>query len=278
MARWLTAFLFLAGGLVVVCSVFAAEEQKSEWPDWTVVNVAHAGGIVPGYPENTLAAFRRSVSLGVDAIELDLRGTRDGEVVIIHDETVDRTTNGKGKVTDYTLQELKQLDAGGGESIPTYAEALDVVAGTGITLLLDIKISPQLDKRKVVRLTEEHGALLNVIAGVRTLEDLKQFRKLNPNIRILGFIAKPGDADDFIAGGADIIRLWPEWIQADKTIVQKIQARGKPVWTTATDSRREALEELIRSGVNGILCNYPKVMSKLLSDIEASKAHPESKK
>jgi glycerophosphoryl diester phosphodiesterase len=241
----------------------------SQWPEWEVLNIAHRGGIVPGYAENTLAAYRRAISLGVDVIEIDLRGTRDGEIIILHDETLDRTTDGTGKVTDFTLEELKQLNAGGGESIPTYAEVLDFVADTGVKLLLDIKVSPVLDKGKVVRLTESHDAELDVIVGVRNLGDLREFRRLNPNIRALGFIRSPGDIDDFVAGGIDIIRLWPEWIQADQEIVGKVQRLGKPVWTTAGDASREMLEELIRSGVNGILSDFPEVTSRVMADLEA---------
>ena len=263
--------LRLAVALRVACSVLLATASGSQWPEWTVVNVAHRGGIVPGYAENTLAGYRRAISFGVDAIEIDLRGTQDGEVIILHDETLDRTTDGTGKVTDYTLRELKQLNAGGGESIPTYAEVLDLVAGTGVKLLLDIKVSPVLDKRKVVRLTERHRAVLDVIVGVRTLDDLRQFRQLNPNIRTLGFIGRPEDIGDFIAAGVDIIRLWPEWIRADEEIVGKVQGLGKPVWTTAADAPREVLEELIRSGVNGILSDFPEVMSKLMTEIEATR-------
>ena len=146
---------------------------------------------------------------------------------------------------------------------------LELVSGTGVKLLLDIKVSPLLDKKEVVRLTEKHGAVLDVIAGVRTLDDLREFRRLNPNIRTLGYIARTEDAGDFIAQGVDIIRLWPRWIQADKEIVGRIQGLGKPVWTTASEAPREVLEELIRSGVNGILSDYPEVLSGLLSDIKA---------
>ncbi len=255
-----------AVGIGAVCFILLA--TASQWPEWTVLNIAHRGGIVPGYAENTLAAYRRAISYGVDIIEIDLRGTRDGEVIILHDETLDRTTDGTGKVTDHTLGELKQLNAGKGESIPTYAEVLELVAGTGVKLLLDIKVSPVLDKRKVVRLTESHDAVLDVIVGVRTLDDLIQFRQLNPNIRTLGFIRRPEDIDDFVAAGIDIIRLWPEWIRADQEIVGKVQGLGKPVWTTAGDAPREELEELFRSGVNGILSDFPEVTSLLMADFD----------
>lgn len=260
-----------AAGFGSVCVIILATAWGSQWPEWTVLNIAHRGGIVPGYAENTLAAYQRAISYGVDVIEIDLRGTRDGEVIILHDETLDRTTDGTGNVTDHTLGELRQLNAGGGESIPTYAEVLDLVAGTGAKLLLDIKVSPSLDKRKVVRLTESHEAVLDVIVGVRTLDDLRQFRRLNPNIRTLGFIRRPEDIDDFVAAGVDIIRLWPEWIQADQDIVRKVHGLGKPVWTTATDAPQEVLEELIRSGVNGILSDFPEVTSRVIAEFEVKR-------
>ena len=86
---------------------------------------AHRGGTA-GAPENTLRAFRSAVALGAQMVELDLRRSRDGEVVVVHDETVDRTTNGTGTVADQTLAELQQWDAGQGEQIPTLQQALEV--------------------------------------------------------------------------------------------------------------------------------------------------------
>ena len=107
-------------------------------PSEKVLFIAHRGGIMPGYPENTLAAFRQAIKLGAGVIEIDLRGSKDGEIVIMHDETVDRTTNGHGRVAEHTLAELLQLDAGQGESIPTFAQVLELVQGTDAQLLTDI--------------------------------------------------------------------------------------------------------------------------------------------
>ena len=177
----------------------------AEPPEWSVVFVAHRGGIVEGLPENTLAAFRHAIESGADAIEIDLRGTKDGEIVIMHDETVDRTTDGRGLVSELTFAELKMLDAGGGERVPTYEDVLQLTSGTGAILLLDIKESPALDKRQVVRLTEAHDAELNVIVGARTLEDLRTFRSLNPNLRTLGFIRGAEDVEAFVDALAQIV-------------------------------------------------------------------------
>ncbi|MBQ9083995.1 MAG: hypothetical protein IJY28_10975 [Clostridia bacterium] len=95
------------------------------------------------YPENTMAAFRAALELGTDQIETDVRVTRDGALVLIHDDTVDRTTNGHGKVCELTLAELKALDAGNGERIPTLDELMELVKDhPTITLDLELKEYP----------------------------------------------------------------------------------------------------------------------------------------
>ena len=250
--------------VVAVSEGSPSVEVDAPWPDWSVISVAHRGGIVAGNPENTLAAFRRAIETGADVIEIDLRGTKDGEVVILHDATLDRTTNGGGPVTDHTLAELKLLDAGGGERIPTYEEVLGLVSGTGVKLLLDIKVSPVLDKEKVVRLTEKYGLTLDVIVGARTLEDLNEFRRLNPNLRTLGFVKSIEKIDAFAQAGVDIIRLWDRWVEADPKLVETVHQMGRPVWATASEASRAELERLIKFGVNGILSNFPEEMALLL--------------
>jgi glycerophosphoryl diester phosphodiesterase len=227
------------------------------------VFVAHRGGIVDGFPENTLAAFKQAIAQGIDAIEIDLRATNDGEVVILHDETLERTTDGRGRVIDHTLAELRRLDAGGGQRIPTYEEVLRLVAGTRVKLLLDIKESPQLDKARVVHLTEQHGAVLDVIVGVRSIGDLREFRRLNPNLRTLGFVRSPDDIETFARAGVDIIRLWPRWIEADPGIIARVHRLGLPVWCTAGTASRSELERLIRLGVNGVLTDFPELVRVL---------------
>ena len=78
------------------------------------------------YPENTLAAFQAAMDVGADMIEFDILLSKDNIPVIIHDDTLNRTTNGKGRVATYTLAELKKLDAGNGETIPTFEELLEL--------------------------------------------------------------------------------------------------------------------------------------------------------
>lgn len=95
------------------------------------------------YPENTMEAFRAALDLGVDQLETDVRITKDGELVLIHDATVDRTTNGTGKVCEMTLAQLRELDAGNGTKIPTLKEFMELVKDhPTITLDLELKERP----------------------------------------------------------------------------------------------------------------------------------------
>jgi glycerophosphoryl diester phosphodiesterase len=265
-------------------------------PDWQVVIVAHRG-MAAGYPENTVAAYRRSISLGFSAIEVDLRGTADGHIVIMHDETVDRTTNGTGTVEQMTLAEIRSLDAGSNvdekfadERVPTYQEVLEALHGTGAKLVLDIKASATLDHERVVRLTEQYGAILDVLIGPRSITDLRDFKRLNPNLRALGLIPgpefespDPQAIEEFAGAGADIIRLWPPWIFADRDqdhgagqsqLIAHLHDLGKPVWTTADvlyadidpEHPREDLGELVRLGVNGIITDVPELLRDVLAE------------
>lgn len=129
------------------------------WPG--VIAVGHRGTVHLA-PENTLAAFRKAIELGLDLIEIDVRETRDGHLVIMHDATVDRTTNGKGRVADLTLEEIKRLDAGSwfspkfaGERVPTLEEALDLMKGRA---LADIDFTAGTPE-KLVEVLSRHGLL-----------------------------------------------------------------------------------------------------------------------
>jgi glycerophosphoryl diester phosphodiesterase len=253
-------------------------EAVDKRPKQDIVVVAHRG-LAPGLPENTLHAFRHALELCVDFIEVDLRMTRDGVPVIIHDDTVDRTTDGQGEVETFTLAELKKLDGGihsgpefAGARIPTFEETLALVIPKGGKLLLDIKSSSDLDCEKVVRLVEQHNAVKDVIVGARSVEDVKLFRSLNPDIRILGFMASARDTKKFIEAGADIIRLWPRWIRLYPPLIDQVHQFGKPVWITAGSAGREELAELITLGVNGILTDLPDVLMVLLARSRAG--HP----
>lgn len=154
-------------------------------------------GFSEAYPENTLLAFEKAIEAGADRIETDLALTKDGVVVLMHDNTVDRTTDGQGGVAAFTLEELKRLDAGSwkspefaGERVPTLAEALELTAGRA-ELNLEIKSNGR--TRSSVRATIaaaaavilEHDALDRVVFSSFDYEALLRVREHLPEARLL---------------------------------------------------------------------------------------------
>ncbi len=127
-------------------------------------------------PENTLAGIRAAIKLGADAIEIDVHLTSDGVPVLIHDETVDRTTDGHGAIAELSLRRARRLDAGDGEHIPTLREVLDEAAGR---VLIVIEIKPEGIEKEVLAVVRRAKALdwcavhsfrARVVARVRSLE------------------------------------------------------------------------------------------------------------
>src|SRR5438105_301115 len=115
--------------------VFSNAERGRVWV------IGHRGAM--GHcPENTMASFERALELGADWIELDVHLSRDSELIVIHDETLERTTNGHGLVCDHTLAELEQLDAGNGQRIPTLGEVLDWAGRMNSVVDIEIKNAP----------------------------------------------------------------------------------------------------------------------------------------
>lgn len=181
---------------------------------------AHRGGGAV-YPENTLPALREAVRLGVSMVEFDLALTRDGELVLMHDRTVDRTTNGHGRVSDFTLAQLRQLDAGAwknprfaGTRLPTFEEALAVLP-RDIWLNIDLKADGRFGTRSadvmrriattLVSVRRTHQAVLAARA-----EDAGVLRAAAPGLLICSMDRQGNWADyvrDAIARRVDFIQL-----------------------------------------------------------------------
>ena len=105
-------------------------------------------------PENTLLAFKKALKLGVDELELDILPSKDGHLMVIHDDKIDRTTNGSGYVKNLTLSELKKLNAGKGEKIPTLNEVFDLIKNKNVILNIELKKSGY--ENKVVDLIKKY--------------------------------------------------------------------------------------------------------------------------
>ena len=147
--------------------------------------IGHRGA--RGAPENTLAALRLALEQGADGVEVDVRATADGIPVLMHDAAVDHTTDGRGTVASLTLAELKRLDAGGGEQVPTLTEALALVQGSrgrprGLSLLILVEIKPPGIEEAAVAAIRQAGMAEWVIAGSFLREVVVRVRQLAPEI------------------------------------------------------------------------------------------------
>jgi glycerophosphoryl diester phosphodiesterase len=155
--------------------------------DLTLVAAHRAGGFAPGIPENSLAGIRAAGAMGVAFAEVDLRETADGEIVLMHDTTLERTTNGQGPLADQTLAELRTLrlvDAEGEiteERIPTLDEALDIAAEYGVYLELDLK---GLAAARITELVAARGLAAQTIIIVYDNDTAAPIQAIAPEIGI----------------------------------------------------------------------------------------------
>lgn len=231
-------------------------------------------GLGSGKPENTLSALQASIESGVDIIELDLRSTSDGAIVVLHDRTVDRTTDGKGPVSGFSLAALRRLTVEPGASndarpdhVPSLAEVLELSRPHKAKLLLDIKDGRRLDLAAVIREARDNHLSDRIVVGVRRLADLKAVKAINPEVTTLGFVSAQSEIDAFIAGGVDIIRLWSDWIVADPTAPARIQGKGRKVWALlgrTVPGESEALQALHErigcASVDAIITDTPGIL------------------
>jgi len=206
-------------------------------------------------PENTLRSFRRALELGVNAIEFDVRRTKDGELVVIHDNKVDRTTDGKGLVNELTLKEIKELNTEKGEKIPTLEEALDFL-DRKVKLLIELKETGFEDK--VLEVIKSKGLEDNVIIISFHEEALKRIRELSDKIET-GLIYVKHKNPIKAALSLKAQYLLPLYRFTHSTLIKKAHENGLKVivWTINT---LEEAQEYARKGVDGIASDKPDIL------------------
>jgi glycerophosphoryl diester phosphodiesterase len=234
--------------------------------------VAHRGSSADR-PENTLAGFRRAFEVGATATEMDVRTTKDQQLVLSHDADLKRTTNGTGLIADKTLAELKQLDAGSWfdpkfkhERMATLKEALKVCHGK-IDVLLDLKEQGEEYANAVVAEVRKYGEPKRTIVGVRSVEQARLFRKLLPEARQIGLIPTPEDIDAFVAAGVETIRLWPKWL-SDETLVAKVRKAGVKLHFSGATGEPDEVLPLLKHQPDSISSDNPAVLIKTLSEAQ----------
>jgi len=236
--------------------------------------IAHRGAAGHA-PENTLAAFERAVEFGAGFIETDLHLTRDGQFVAIHDGTLDRTTNGKGMVHEFTLAEIRNVDAGlwydrsyAGQRIPTLGEVLDFGRKHDVIFYLEIKYDAAwgMHHALVAELQKSQSAPRTIVISFDP-KTIAAIRSLDASLMV-GFLVDDPKIDAVKAaldGGAR--QLCPKSTLVTEKLVEQAHAAGLQV-VTWTVNQAEAMRSMIAAGVDGIMSDFPDRLRAVLEDLQ----------
>ena len=210
-------------------------------------------------PENTCLSIQKAIDLGVDQIEIDVHLTRDQHLVVIHDQTVDRTTDGWGAVSDLSLQEIKQLDAGKGEKIPTLQEVVDVIQGR---VILQIELKGLATAEPVVNLIEKNSIESDVILTSFVHDRLCKGRHLNSDIALGALWSTPPDdaCQQALEIGVEAIHIQHQNIDVD--LVREAHLHGLKVRAWNPDTVPE-IQQVIDLGVDAVGSNRPDLLVQL---------------
>ena len=222
-----------------------------------ILKIAHRGA--KAYePENTLQAFQKALDLNSDGIELDVHLSNDGHIIVIHDETIDRTTNGKGLVNAFSLSELKSFLIDGKYQIPTLNEVFDLVDKK---CLINIELKGLETPSKVVQLIEEYISEKNwnynhFIISSFDWNMLKETSNLNPNIPIGVLTEENLDTALAFAEKIKAKAIHPDFNLLNTENTKRIKEKGFLVlpWTVNTE---EDILKVKSYNVNGIISDNP---------------------
>jgi glycerophosphoryl diester phosphodiesterase len=236
-----------------------------------VVRVAHRGasGLAP---ENTLLAFERAIELGVDALELDVQLTRDGELVVIHDARLERTTSGAGWVRDHTAAQLRALDAGLEQHVPLLSEVLALAETGGVRLCVEAKGQ---DEDECLAITEAAVAVLRAadwtdraILTSFVPAALARGRALEPRLATMldpwpqdGSLSPRQICEQTLACGANSLSF--DFSFVTPAVAEACRLSGLALWPWAPDEPEE-IRSMLALGVPGIETNRPDVLNAVL--------------
>lgn len=223
-------------------------------------------------PENTMYAFEEAVGIGADYIELDVQLTADGQLVVFHDNTIDRTTDGKGELSKYTYKELQEFSAGSWFSkdgmfddakIVLFSDVLECV-GNDILLNIEIKNHGDIVRtaEKTVEVIEEYGIERSCYVTSFSYKALKTVKKLNPKIKT-GLIANIATSTSFSQlKYIDAVSL--NYIFINQSVVNMAHQNGKRVFVWTVDNRSD-IQHMIAMGVDNIITNRPDRVSEIVT-------------
>ncbi|MGG5254237.1 glycerophosphodiester phosphodiesterase [Neobacillus sp. SM06] len=280
-------------------SIFAAKKQPSQQlhPIAThVATIAHRGASAYA-PEHTLASYRKAIQMKADYVELDLQMTKDGQLIAMHDETLERTTNAKEvypdrspwRVKDFTLAEIKQLDAGSwfnaaypalakkgyiGQKVPTLDEAIQIVKQDGkgkAGLYMETKapiVYPGMEE-KLIETLRKNNVLDDKKLFLESFSEssLRKIKKLAPNVKLIQLYSASMIKGKDLKQEFDRISTYASGIGPSKELVEPIlieAAHENQLFVHAwTGNSKDVLAALLALGVDGIFTNTPDQLTKL---------------
>ena len=294
-----TALLCLTLGLTLQASLpgvaAAAEKSNTPSPETKLLNVAHRGA--SGHaPEHTIAAYELGEEMKGDYIEIDLQMTKDGHLIAMHDETVNRTTNGSGLVKDKTLADIKELDAGSwfNERYPEYAkeeyEGLQVPTleevferfGRGADYYIETKspdVYPGMEE-KLLELLEEYkltgvnGRSSHVIIQSFSQESLLKIHEMNsqiPLVQLKSYRTPASITDEEIKSIKEYaVGVGPNFARIDQAYVEKVRENGLHIHPY-TINEKEDMRKALEWGVTGVFTNFPDRFNEVLKEFRSGK-------
>lgn len=243
---------FLIGffGLAILSSCTMGKEK--------VMVIGHRGAM--GYEtENTLASVQKAMDLGADMIEIDVFRIKSGEIVVFHDETLDRISNAPGRIEEYYIGDLNQVILDGNHRIPMLQDVLKLV-NNKVPLNIELKGANTADRVNFITdyYARERGwSAENFMISSFNWDELKKLRELNPTVAI-AVLTEDANMDEAIAMAKELnavaVNPWYKTLTQEK--IEQIQNEGFKVYTY-TVNEPDDLQQMIGFGVDGIFTNYP---------------------
>ncbi len=258
-----------AGGclaiLVLVPLIYYCVQVLLRTPPLTPLqNIAHRGGLTYE-PENTLAAFQNGINQGIDWLEFDVQMTKDGALVVIHDETVDRTTDGTGAVRDMTLEEIRSLDAGEGEKVPTFEEVMGLAKINGVKILPETKsahLYPGVEEKLLQTLEQANYLDQSVIQSFEA-DSLEKLHRLNPQAKLCALYGLWQFSVSSPAGEAQYVCPMAEMVLLNPGMIRQAHNEGRQVfiWFGALENPI-GLSAMRFFGADGMIVNDPMALKE----------------
>lgn len=240
------------------------------------LNIAHRG-FSGAYPENTMLAFKKAIDAGCDGIETDVHMTKDGTMVLCHDEKLDRTTNSQGFIKDYTFHELCKVDAGikfdekfKNETIPTIDEFLSYVKDKNLVINLELKnniVHYEGLEEQIIKKIYHYNMRENIILSSFDHNSMVKIKEIDNTIKTgLLYGATLYKAQDYakIANADALHPFFPAVM--DKEIVENIKKAGLLINAYTVNDKND-MQSLINLGIDGIITNYPDKLKVLLENL-----------